>query len=417
MSDIEKKLSALSPDKRALLEAMLRRQQTAAVRPASSFSSPRETKAIASPVSRSLPADSGMDFSFMFFSDNGGSDGLHKYDLLLESAKFADAKGFRAIWIPERHFHSFGGLFPNPSVIAAALAMVTRRLELRAGSIVLPLHNPIRAAEEWAIVDNLSGGRVSLSFATGWHENDFVLAPAQYHNRKEISFKAIEEIKRFWSGEARPIRGVRNNEIMITTFPRPINNDLSIWVTSAGSIDTFQRAGEIGAHILTGLTGQSTEELAGKIARYRQARTQNGHNPAAGRVALMLHSFIGDDLGRVKEVVRQPMYDYLRTNLELHKQLARSRNHEVARQKFGSEDEDVLLQFAFERYFNGSSLFGTVDSCADKITALRAIGVTEIACLLDFGLDNHTILEGLPYLEALKNRFQPEHESAVAATV
>ena len=418
MSELEKKLSALSPDKRALLETMLKRQTAApAVELPSPAAKAREAAGALPAPPRSTAGESNMDFSFMFFSDNGGSDGQNKYDLLLQSAKFADEKGFRAIWVPERHFHSFGGLFPNPSVIAAALAMITRQLELRAGSVVLPLHDPIRVAEEWAMVDNLSGGRVALSFATGWHENDFVLAPARYHERKEITFRAIEEIKRLWAGEARPVRGVRDNEVMISTFPRPITTDLSIWVTSAGNVDTFQRAGETGAHILTGLTGQSTEELAGKIALYRETLARSGHDPAAGRVALMLHSFVGGDIKQVKEIVRRPMYQYLRTNLELHKELARSRKHEVANEKFGAEDEDILLQFAFERYFNGSSLFGTVDSCAEKAMALKEIGVTEIACLLDFGLDNQTILQGLPYLEALKNRFKLEQKSATTAAV
>ena len=134
-------------------------------------------------------------------------------------------------------------------------------------------------------------------------------------------------------------------------------------------------------------------------------------------MALMLHSFVGEDISQVKETVRRPMYQYLRTNLELHKELARSRKHEVANEKFGAEDEDILLQFAFERYFNGSSLFGTVDSCAEKAMKLKEIGVTEIACLLDFGLDTQTILRGLPYLEALKNRFKLEQKSATTAAV
>ena len=83
--------------------------------------------------------------------------------------KFADEHGFHAIWLPERHFNQFGGLFPNPSVIGAALAMVTRNIQIRSGSIVAPLHHPVRIAEEWAVVDQLSGGRVGLSFASGWH--------------------------------------------------------------------------------------------------------------------------------------------------------------------------------------------------------------------------------------------------------
>ena len=102
-----------------------------------------------------------MDFSLFFFSGDGATAAQHKYQLLLDSVKFADQQGFAAVWVPERHFHAVGGLYPNPSVVAAALAMVTERIELRAGSVILPLHNAARVAEEWAVVDNLSGGRVA----------------------------------------------------------------------------------------------------------------------------------------------------------------------------------------------------------------------------------------------------------------
>ena len=79
-----------------------------------------------------------------------------RYRLLLEGARFADRHGFAAVWTPERHFHAFGGLYPNPAVTGAALAAITERIGIRAGSVVLPLHNPIRVAEEWSVVDNLS---------------------------------------------------------------------------------------------------------------------------------------------------------------------------------------------------------------------------------------------------------------------
>ena len=79
------------------------------------------------------------------------------------------------MWVPERHFHPLGGLFPNPAVVAAAVAARTTRIAVRAGSVVLPLHHVARVAEEWAAVDALSNGRVGISLASGWNRADFVL--------------------------------------------------------------------------------------------------------------------------------------------------------------------------------------------------------------------------------------------------
>ena len=101
-----------------------------------------------------------MKFSLFFFSHDASKGTENKYRLLMESARFADVNDFSAVSTPERHFQDFGGLYPNPSVLSAALAMNTKNIDIRAGSVALPLHNPIRVAEEWSVVDNLSNGRV-----------------------------------------------------------------------------------------------------------------------------------------------------------------------------------------------------------------------------------------------------------------
>src|ERR1044072_728353 len=132
-----------------------------------------------------------MDFGIMFFP-TGQRRNENKYHLLIEAAKYADERGFCAVWTPERHFHEFGGLYPNPALTSAALAAITKRVQLRAGSVVLPLHHPIRVAEEWAFVDNLSHGRVAVSFASGWHADDFVFVPENYADRKQLMLQQIE---------------------------------------------------------------------------------------------------------------------------------------------------------------------------------------------------------------------------------
>src|SRR5262249_11497947 len=89
------------------------------------------------------------DFSLFYFAA-AAPDEKDPYRLLLEGAKFGDANGFDAIWMPERHFHAFGAPYPNPAIAAAAIAAQTKRLRIRAGSCVLPLHHPIRVAEDWS---------------------------------------------------------------------------------------------------------------------------------------------------------------------------------------------------------------------------------------------------------------------------
>lgn len=142
--------------------------------------------------------------SFYFASDEGGEHS-DRYKLLLDGARFADQNGFEAVWTPERHFHAFGGLYPNPSVASAAIAAVTERVKIRAGSCVLPLHHPIRVAEEWALVDNLSKGRVGIAFAAVWQPNDFVLRPENFAERKQKDCTRASSRSARCGAAARPV--------------------------------------------------------------------------------------------------------------------------------------------------------------------------------------------------------------------
>lgn len=390
MSGVDDRLDALSRSKRELLEKLLEGKGLG-----------EEEVGKSAPRGDAPPDDLRMDFSLFFFSATD-SDRDDKYRLLTESARFGDRHGFTGIWTPERHFHAFGGLYPSPAVVAAGLATITERIELRAGSVVLPLHHPIRVVEDWSVVDNLSGGRASLSFASGWHMDDFILAPeGRFEERKEVMMQQIDQVRRLWAGEAVTVEGIAGQPQEVITYPRPRRSDPPLWLTSAGNPKTFEAAGRMGLHVLTGLTGQRVEELGEKIDRYRQARLDHGHDPEAGRVALMLHTYLDPSSDRVKELVRQPMYAYLRTNLGLHKRQAENRQLTIGSETFDARDEETLLAFAFERYFNGGGLFASRRRCWPLLRRLQEIGVDEVACLVDFGVETERVLDSLEPLAEL----------------
>lgn len=344
--------------------------------------------------------------------DLGRSD---KYRLLLESARFADTHGFNAVWTPERHFQAFGGLFPNPAVTSAALATITSKVALRAGSCVVPLHHPIRIAEEWAVVDNLSNGRVGISIAAGWATPDFALRPENHAEAKRVMFEAAEQVRRLWRGETLEFPGPQG-PVKVRTLPRPLQAELPIWVTTAGNPETFAEAGRMGAHLLTHLLGQSVEELAAKIAAYRKAWREAGH-AGEGIVSLMLHTLVGDNREAVEAVVRGPMKAYLKTAMALVKAAAwqfptfkrmsaeQGQNLDAFFQSASPEDMDELLEFAFQRYFRDSGLFGSESDAITMARRVAGIDVDEIACLIDFGLDADTVLTHLPALDRVRAAF------------
>jgi natural product biosynthesis luciferase-like monooxygenase protein len=351
----------------------------------------------------------GMEFGLIFFSASEPGGAGDAYRLVIEAAKFADRHGFSAVWIPERHFTKDGHLYPNPAVIQAALARETEHVHLRAGSVVLPLHHPARVAEEWAVVDNLSGGRVGISFASGWHPNDFALAPDRYAERHVAMVEGIQAVRKLWRGE--PITAVNGEgkPVELRTFPRPVQPELPVWVTAAGNPRTFAAAGEIGAHVLTHLFNQGAEELAEKIEIYRNALRRNGHDPNAGHVAVMVHSFVVGDAADVAAKVRPAFASYLESASYLLDAIASSRGQKIDLCRMSRADIEDYARFVFDRLVSsGRVLFGTPETCSELVTRLRSAGVDELACQLDFGVDVDSTLESLTHLNRLKERCNPD---------
>ncbi len=351
------------------------------------------------PAPVAQPATAPVAFSLFFFSADGSTDSREKYRLVLEAAQFADRHGYAAIWTPERHFHAFGGLYPNPAVLGAAIATVTNRIHIRAASVVLPLQNPIRVAEEWAVVDNLSRGRVGVSFASGWHVNDFVLWPSHYEDRRRVMFERVRILQDLWEGRPVTVPNGIGNEVAVSVFPRPIQPRLPIWF-SCHSDASFRVAGELGAGVVTSMFVMSVDELADRIAAYNAGRVSRGHDPATGRVAVSLHTYLDEDPAAVREKVSGAYLDYLLVNLGL--QAARVHGSGDAFE-MPDEDREFLTRQASERLFAERGLVGTVAACRERVATLTAIGVNEIACLIDFGIDFDSVMASLHRLNKLKD--------------
>lgn len=360
------------------------------------------TRAVTVPV-RPGTKTPPVKFSLSFFGHYDADYDESKYRLLFESARFGDSHGFEALWLPERHFHAFGGLSPNPAVLAASLARETTRIQLRAGSVVLPLHHPVRIAEEWSMVDNLSDGRVGVACASGWHPNDFVFAPDAYGNHRELMFDRIEQVRTLWQGRPLRVRDGSQKEIDVKLFPMPRQRELPIWITIVGNPDTYRRAGEIGAGILTNLMGQTVDELARNIRIYREALDIHGHDAAKHRVTVLMHTFVRADEQEAHAQARAPFIRYLQSSIGLFQNMVKSLGINVDVQALSEADRDYLLASAYERYVQTSALIGNAQSCRTIVDRLREIGVDEIGCFIDFGVDANVVVDQLVHLNELKD--------------
>ncbi|MFG3052202.1 MupA/Atu3671 family FMN-dependent luciferase-like monooxygenase [Kitasatospora sp. NPDC048239] len=337
-----------------------------------------------------------MRFGLFFFAN--GDDPDEQYRLLLEAAAFADAEGFSAVWTPERHFHPFGAPFPNPAVTGAAVAAVTRRISVRAGSVVLPLHDPLRVAEEWAVVDRISGGRAEIALASGWNPQDFVLAPERFAAAKAELRKGLDKVRLLWSGGEVDRPGPGGGTHRVRTYPTPARGGLPLWITAAGSPQTYALAGETGAGVLTHLLGQSLEQLEDNLAGYADALAAHGHGPERERVSVMVHTHLGSDREQALARAREPLLAYMRSSLNLFGLNTRPGADA------SPEAMDELLELAYRDFSRERCLLGSVEDALPLVESLAEIGVDEIACLIDFGIGTDAVLEGLHNLAELRRR-------------
>ncbi|MEV8032180.1 MupA/Atu3671 family FMN-dependent luciferase-like monooxygenase [Streptomyces sp. NPDC086182] len=373
MSDLSARLSALSPEQRLRLTQSMRRHtaQAAAASP--------EVSAARIPRRQSL----------YFFASADALSAQDYYPLVLEAAARADEAGLHAIWLPERHFVDFGGYSPNPAVLAAAVAARTSRLRIRAGSVAAPLQHPVRITEDWALVDNLSAGRAGISFASGWHPDDFVLARTDYQDRRAVTGRTIEQVRAHWRGD--PVRhpSTAGGEVEVRTRPRPVQPELPVWLTAAGNPATFTEAGRAGYGIMTALLGQSMQALRENVDRYRHAWREADH-PGDGDVVVMVHAYVSD---------RPDLEDFLRP--AMHAYLRAFRSQTAAANQDDELDASVLLESAYVDFLRGPSLLGDPAKARSVLAELGDAGADEVGFLVDFGLPAAEILAGLPALLAL----------------
>jgi natural product biosynthesis luciferase-like monooxygenase protein len=217
-------------------------------------------------------------------------------------------------------------------------------------------------------------------------------------------FRGIAEVQKLWRGEKILTRDGAGKMTEIGIFPRPIQPELPVWLTCSGAPEMFAKAGELGFNVLTSLQEQSFDEVSARLKIYREARSAAGYDPFTGHVAIMMHTFVGEDKDRVIEKVRGPMMNYLRSHIDLIKTTTHSMENRSALNQEGVEES--LAAFAFERYRRNSSLIGTPQSCLPMINQLKSMGVNEVACLVDFGVDVDSVLASLAHLNTLRELCQ-----------
>lgn len=195
---------------------------------------------------------------------------------LTEQASFAEARGYDSFWLPENHFNPRA--IPDPLMLLAGVAAGTRTIRLATTSYLLPLRHPLLAAEQVAVLDQLSGGRVLLGIGRGYSHpvlQAFDVEPAS----KRVQFEAVlETMIAAWSGRA--VGGTGDEPLVLDPLPvqRP---HPPLWVAAFGP-KALAQAGRLGLPYLASPI-ETLAELRANFERHHEAVTEAGHAPPARR--------------------------------------------------------------------------------------------------------------------------------------
>jgi alkanesulfonate monooxygenase SsuD/methylene tetrahydromethanopterin reductase-like flavin-dependent oxidoreductase (luciferase family) len=195
-----------------------------------------------------------MDFGYFTLSDNHYADNRRSANQLvadiLDEVVHADTLGYHSAWIGEHHFNSLGVL-SCPDLVLAYAAARTRQIRLAPAVTVLPLHHPIRVAEQWATLDLLSGGRVDWAAGRGYDRREYEPFNVDFNDNQAIFEEGMELVRRLWDAGDQRIshRGkyYRFENVRIT--PQPVQKPIPAYVASF-SKPSIELAGRLGCGLV-----------------------------------------------------------------------------------------------------------------------------------------------------------------------
>jgi probable LLM family oxidoreductase len=235
-----------------------------------------------------------MELGFATFADlSPGVSAEQRMRNLLEEARLADELGFDVFAVGEHHREEY--LVSSPATVLAAIAAVTERIRLSSAVTVLSSDDPVRVFEQFAHVDLISGGRAELMAGRGSFIESFPLFGYDLDDYDELFAEKLELLLAIrdssrvtWSGRH---RAALNDAVV---WPRPIQDPLPIWVAVGGTPQSVVRAATVGLPLTVAIIGGQPARFRPLIELYHRAWEASGHDPAAARVAINTHAFVGD---------------------------------------------------------------------------------------------------------------------------
>ena len=309
-------------------------------------------------------------------------DAAALYRSWLAQAIAADNLGYEIFWATEHHFRIFGGMLPNPQLLLSAIAPATTRIRLGTAVSTLPLHNPIRVAEDFAMLDNLSDGRIECGFGRGMLASEYDAFEKDWGAAQEILEEAVEMFERALAGPQLAWHGRHFNIASpVTVYPPLVHKRPRIWMTANRSVEHFEWIGRHGYNLMTLPWMFPTVDVGRSlIAAYRSALSAAGHDVADYQVLGMVPAFVASRSDDAHDEAERGWVAWRKLSSDEHG---------------GRADPDFL---SYARMVSDSrGIFGDPQECRAHVDQLGTeLGLTRLALVQHFGgIPHDRVLESM----------------------
>ncbi|GEN35423.1 LLM class flavin-dependent oxidoreductase [Aneurinibacillus danicus] len=290
---------------------------------------------------------------------------------VLEQTEVADQLGYESVWFAEHHFSEYG-ILTSPQMLLTAAAQRTKNIRLGVSIVSLPFHNPIRIAEDYALLDVLSNGRLNLGLGSGYLPHEFTGFNVDGKDKAFRFNDSLAVIEKAWSGETFSHEGeyYQFSDVQLQVIPKQAQ--VPVWIGTLSSRGA-QYVGKMGYNIMgvPYVASNSIAELKQVIDDYKKAYHEAGHDEQKINIPLALHTYIAETREEAERIAKPHLNLYLET-----RQYGK-----------GAQYEDLEAREQL--------LIGTPEDVIHMLRKYQEVGCDHIMMLMNFG--------GLPHNKVLKS--------------
>lgn len=247
-----------------------------------------------------------------------GSSPAARLEEFMEQAELADRLGFHAYWIAEIHCQPKFSLLSAPYVVLGAVAQRTQRLRLGVAVNTLPVHHPVQLAEEAAMLDLLSNGRMEFAAGGGHpHSRAYECFGADHKSTHDVMAESLEVIRKAWSDPTLSYSGKFFQIPEVIVNPKPVQKPLPPFYMATSSLDGVEVGARLGINMFLPIHTRAPEQVVEYAQAYWDGLKKNGHEPKSRELGLLIPMHLAATTAKAKSRAEAGVMSYFKTILEL----------------------------------------------------------------------------------------------------